>query len=175
MSEEGGVEPTRVLLVEDEDMNRILIRAILLRSTDARLRDLEIIEARTLKAARAALAQASVDIILLDSRLPDGSGLDLARELTADPAISGPWIIGCSASVLPEQQAAALAAGCDALLGKPFHPEELRVMLLAALTREGIASGDENETEGVLVGADEEKSDENESSDPAEVGPAPAS
>lgn len=172
----------RVLLVEDEDMNRTLVRAIVARSEDKRIKGLEIIEAPTLAVARTALAEGGVDIILLDARLPDGSGLDLARELAAEP---GPraWIIGFSASVLPEQRAAALMAGCDTFLGKPFHPEELRAILLEALTRADVDndSGGAGETGSPGRGEsanDEERGEsaiENEEFVRAEARIAPAS
>ena len=48
------------------------------------------------------------DLILLDVRLPDGNGLELARELKANPATEGVPVIAVSASVLPADRAAAL-------------------------------------------------------------------
>lgn len=133
MSQAETIAADRVLLVEDEDMNRTLVRAILARSPDERLKRLQVIEAPSLAAARTALAQGGLDVILLDTRLPDGDGLDLARELTAGPARPRPWIIVFSAGDLPEEQAAARQAGCDTFLGKLAHPDELRAIVLAGL------------------------------------------
>jgi two-component system KDP operon response regulator KdpE len=120
----------RVLLVEDEPLNRALVRAILERRA-AELPPIELIEAGTIRAARNALNGEPVDILLLDVRLPDGSGLDLARDLhnghEGDP--NGPVVAILSASVLALERVAAESAGADAFLGKPFVPTELTSLI----------------------------------------------
>jgi CheY-like chemotaxis protein len=121
----GTNDPAAILLVEDEELNRVLVRAILARAADPRLQVARLLEADTLHAAREVLAEHRVDILLLDVRLPDGSGLELARELKTGNPESCPAIIAITASVLPEQREAALAAGCDSILGKPFSFSEL--------------------------------------------------
>jgi len=118
---------TTVLLVEDEEVNRALIRAILAATDDHALSSLTLVEAWSLAEARSSLAEREIDLVLLDVRLPDGSGLDLARELAA--RASRPRVVVLSASVLPTERQAALDAGCDAFLGKPFPVEELRGLL----------------------------------------------
>ena len=62
-----------ILLVEDEEINRVLVRTILRRSTEEELRDVELVEAGNLAAARANLAEHAVDVMLVDLQLPDGS------------------------------------------------------------------------------------------------------
>lgn len=113
----------RLLLVEDDPINRQLVRAVLSRAPGPALREAELEEAATLAAARAALGQRPPMVVMLDVRLPDGNGLELARELarTAD----GPHVVVMSASVLPGDRQAALDAGCDAFLAKPFRPADL--------------------------------------------------
>jgi CheY-like chemotaxis protein len=69
-------------------------------------------------------AQALV-AVLLDVQLPDGSGLALLDDLAARDGGRRPAIIAVTGGVLPEQQAAALAAGCDAIVQKPFIAAEL--------------------------------------------------
>jgi CheY-like chemotaxis protein len=127
----GGLQ---TLLVEDEQANRALVRAMLARSGDPRIRDAELIEASSLQAARALLAERNVDIVLLDVRLPDGSGLDLAAELSTRGDAERPRVIVMSASILPAEQAAASAAGCDAFLAKPFRSAELTGILALLAT-----------------------------------------
>ncbi|MCI0345878.1 MAG: response regulator, partial [Chloroflexi bacterium] len=96
-----------MLLVEDEPRNRALVRAVLSRAADERLRGAQILEAADVASARHLLDGGhAIDIILLDVRLPDGNGLDLAREIAARP--SPPPILVLSASVLPSERAAAL-------------------------------------------------------------------
>jgi CheY-like chemotaxis protein len=126
----AGVEqpPLRILLVEDEAMNRTLMRAVLTRASDPRIRLADLVEAETLAEAREHLAAGAIDILLLDVRLPDGSGLDLARELVANEE-TRPRIVILSASVLPAERAAAIEVGCDAFLGKPYRPADLLDLL----------------------------------------------
>jgi two-component system KDP operon response regulator KdpE len=128
----------RILLVEDETVNRALLRAVLRSELGARLGPLELVEASTLAAAREALRAHAPDVIILDVRLPDGDGLDLARALAGE-ATNRPAVLVMSASVLPADRDAARRAGGDAFLGKPFKPVDLVVMLaeLAAGRRNG--------------------------------------
>jgi CheY-like chemotaxis protein len=114
----------RVLIVEDETINRSLIRATLARSTNARIRDCIVLEAGSLAEARILLASQAIDVVLLDVHLPDGSGLRLAEELR-DIGQARPRIVVVSASVLPDERAAAHASGIDAFLTKPFALADL--------------------------------------------------
>ena len=134
----------RLLLVEDEALNRALVRATLARADDARLRDAMIVEAPTIAAARAALAGGSFDMILLDVRLPDGDGLELAASLPRPH----PLIVALTASVVPSPRAEATAAGCDAFLEKPFEPAALRTVL------SGLLNGGPSGTAGQAPGGD---------------------
>jgi two-component system KDP operon response regulator KdpE len=123
----------RLLLVEDEAMNRVLVRAALHRAADPRLRGIELHEAGDLAAARKALDGAPVDVVILDIRLPDGSGLDLAREMATQPEDARPKVVIMSASVLPTERDAAVGAGCDAFLAKPFRVTDLYDTLIGLL------------------------------------------
>jgi two-component system, OmpR family, KDP operon response regulator KdpE len=117
----------RILYVEDEELNRTLLRAVLQRAPDSRLRSASLIEARTLGQARVILTGQSIDLVLLDVRLPDGSGLDLVREIKSrDPALG---VVVMSASVLPAEREEAMRAGCDAFVAKPYVPGELLATL----------------------------------------------
>jgi two-component system KDP operon response regulator KdpE len=117
------------LLVEDDPTNRSLVRAVLSRAPNARVREASLTEAGTLAAARLALASLRPDVILLDIRLPDGSGLDLARDVAKMPSAGRPKIVVMSASVLPVERDAALDAGGDVFMPKPFRPAELVELL----------------------------------------------
>lgn len=123
----------RLLLVEDEEFNRDLVRAVLSRAQDAAIAGAELTEAPTLGDARAALAGAEFDIVLLDVQLPDGTGLTLAAELAERPEDQRPAIVILTAGVLPEQRAAALAAGCSTFLEKPYSPSKLIEVLRSQL------------------------------------------
>ena len=119
------VEPTlRLLAVDDDPVNRALLRAIVQRAPDPLVRNAVYREAGSLAAARAALADEPVDVLLLDIHLPDGLGLELATELRPARPTS-PAVVALTASVLPAEQQAALDAGCDAFLAKPYSAADL--------------------------------------------------
>jgi CheY-like chemotaxis protein len=118
----------KILLVEDEELNRTLVRAVLARASITAVRDAEIVEATSLARARERLETRDVDVVLLDMNLPDGNGLTLAAELArraGDSAGRRPAVIAVTASVLPQDRIAALAAGCDGFLDKPYSAADL--------------------------------------------------
>ena len=125
----GGPSRLRILLVEDEKLNRDLVRAILTRAGDATVAGADLVEAESLSAARAALAAEPFDILLLDVHLSDGSGLTLAQELADHPPVRRPAVIALTAGIFPEQRKAALAAGCHTILSKPHTAAELLAVL----------------------------------------------
>ncbi len=120
-----------ILLVEDDDLNQALVPAILARSDQPHLRDAHVTVAGTLAQARTVLAERHIDLVLLDVRLPDGSGLPLAAELRdrQGPAVAVIALTGAPA----EHGDDALAAGCVAVLGKPYSLGELREVVAAHL------------------------------------------
>jgi CheY-like chemotaxis protein len=113
-----------VLVVEDEEPNRALLRAVMARATDERLVGLTLLEAPDLASARVILATNHVDLVLLDVRLPDGNGLSLIMEGSRGQDVSPPFVV-LSASVLPTERAAALAMGAAGFLAKPYRSAEL--------------------------------------------------
>ncbi|MEW6225900.1 MAG: response regulator [Chloroflexota bacterium] len=128
MSDGAGPGP-RILLVEDEPVNRALVRAMIERANRPRLRGAELLEAASIAEARAALAVRPFDILLLDVRLPDGNGFDLVAELRAAGGLAATRVIIVSASVLATERAVAVASGAEAFLGKPFLAAELLDLL----------------------------------------------
>ena len=115
---------SKILLVEDEELNRTLVKAVLARAKEPGVRDAEVIDAISLAAARGHLAAETIDLILLDMNLPDGNGLTLARELSSAGA-PRPTVVAVTASVLPQDRAAAIDAGCDDFLDKPYAAADL--------------------------------------------------
>jgi CheY-like chemotaxis protein len=136
----GG--PSLILILDDDPVNRSLIQAILTRAEDPTIRGATLREAGSLAAARAILDAEVVDLLLLDVHLPDGLGFELAAEIRRDRP-DRPAILALTASVLPADQQAALDAGCDAFLAKPFPAQELlrTSIRLLAERRQAIAAG----------------------------------
>ena len=126
------MDTLRILALDDDPVNMSLIRAIVSRASDPAIQGATMHEATTLAAARAVLAREPIDILLLDVHLPDGLGLDLATDLRRDEVDIK--IVALTASVLPADQQAALAAGCDAFLAKPY-PAAALVAAIGELAR----------------------------------------
>ena len=108
-----------ILAVEDEPRNAALLEAILTRA-GYRLHVADGIEP-----ARDWLADAQPALVLLDRHLPDGDGLDLIPEIKGSARLGGVPILLVSASVLPADVEAAMAAGCDGFLPKPVRVQPL--------------------------------------------------
>jgi CheY-like chemotaxis protein len=114
----------QILAVDDDAVIRSLIRAIIAQADDPALRGAVLREAATLGEARLIMSSGTIDLLLLDVHLPDGLGLDLAAELGRGSG-DRPAIVALTASVLPAEQQAALDAGCDAFLAKPYSATAL--------------------------------------------------
>lgn len=121
----GGL---RLLAVEDQPVNVALLRALLGRSPHPELREAELSVAATIAEGRRLLAGGGFDVVLLDVRLPDGSGLALAREFSG--RLPGTRILVVTANALPGAEAAALAAGAHAFMSKPYDPATLAATVL---------------------------------------------
>jgi signal transduction histidine kinase/ActR/RegA family two-component response regulator len=111
--------PRRILVVDDERSNREVLLEML------KPLDFVVEEAVDAPAARAAVARTAPDLVILDLRMPGESGYELARHWREARTLNGAKVLALSASVLPDQQADALRAGCDAFLAKPFRLEHL--------------------------------------------------
>jgi two-component system KDP operon response regulator KdpE len=113
-----------VLLIEDEPQMRRFLRAAL-ESHEYRL-----VEAVTSREGLAQATSRNPDVILLDLGLPDGDGIDLARRIREWSATP---IIVISARGKEHDKVAALDAGADDYLTKPFGTDELLARLRVAL------------------------------------------
>jgi DNA-binding response OmpR family regulator len=75
------------------------------------------------------------DVIVLDLMLPGRSGLDVLTELRADDELAKTPVIVMSAWSHSDE--AAVEAGADRFVPKPFDPDELRDAVLALLENDG--------------------------------------
>jgi len=120
-----------ILIVEDEQAIVRFVRAAL--EADG----LRVHEAQTLQRGLLEAATRKPDAIILDLGLPDGDGLDFIRDLRQ---WSQTPIIVLSARAEEQDKIAALDAGADDYLSKPFGIGELQARLRVALRRHGSAS-----------------------------------
>jgi two-component system KDP operon response regulator KdpE len=114
-----------VLLVEDDAAIRALCRVTFDRALLGPLSGVRMIDAEDLGTARRLIAEEAPDVLVMDVRLPDGNGLDLVREIRREGPDASTKVIIASASVLPAERDAALAAGADQFLPKPYRPADL--------------------------------------------------
>lgn len=91
-----------------------------------------IVPCATLAEARQALDTQRFDLLLLDVNLPDGSGLDLCREVRRTSAVP---ILFLTARDAEYDEVAGLEAGADDYIVKPFSLAVLRARVGAALRR----------------------------------------
>lgn len=117
---------TNVLIVEDEHVIRRFLRTAL--EADG----LRVYEAETLQRGLLEAATRKPDLIILDLGLPDGDGIDFIRDLRQWSAIP---VIVLSARSEESDKIAALDAGADDYLSKPFGIGELQARLRVALRR----------------------------------------
>ena len=120
-----------ILIVEDEQAIVRFVRVAL--EADG----LRVHEAQTLQRGLLEAATRKPDAIILDLGLPDGDGLDFIRDLRQ---WSQTPIIVLSARAEEQDKIAALDAGADDYLSKPFGIGELQARLRVALRRHGSAS-----------------------------------
>lgn len=76
------------------------------------------------------------DLIVLDVMMPGLSGIDVTRELRADPGNSGVPIILLTAKAQETDVEAGFAIGVDDYVTKPFSPRELVSRVQAVLARQ---------------------------------------
>ena len=116
----------RILVVDDEPQ---ILRAL---RTNLRGAGYDVVTAETAEAALAEAAMRAPDAVILDLLLPDARGTDVCRELRRWSTVP---IIVLSAVGDEKEKVAALDAGADDYLTKPFGIDELLARLRAALRR----------------------------------------
>lgn len=121
-----------VLLVEDELPMRRFLRTTLTAQA------FRLVEATTAQEALTLMSQYSPELVLLDLGLPDADGLDVTRQLRAWSRVP---IIVLSARGREQDKVAALDAGADDYLTKPFGVAELLARMRVALRHAQAATG----------------------------------
>ena len=117
----------RVLCVEDDPGTQVVLGGII---KDAGWRPES---APSATAAREVLASSpDIQVVLLDWMLPDGSGLDLCRELKTTSGASL-YVILVTVRGAPEDIESGLDAGADDYLVKPVSPVEVRARIRSGL------------------------------------------
>lgn len=121
-----------ILVVEDEPQIRRFVRAAL--EDEGR-----VLEAGSATDALEAFATAAPDLAIIDLGLPDRDGVDLIRELRTWTLLP---LLVLSARSAEAEKVAALDAGADDYLSKPFGVHEMRARVRALLRRQKVGAGD---------------------------------
>lgn len=133
----------RVLVVEDDLDVRELIGMHL------RQRGYRIEEATSGEDALPVARAFRPDLVLLDRMLPVIDGLEICRQLKADPQLGGIPIVMVTARSEETDIVAGLQAGADDYVTKPFRPRELVARIQSVLRRSGRREAVPNE--GILI------------------------
>jgi PAS domain S-box-containing protein len=123
----------RVLLAEDEPVNRLVARGLLEQA------GLQVDEAEDGRQALALAEQHDYALILLDVRMPELNGLEAAQALRAGPRHAHTPIVAMTANAFAEDRQRCLDAGMDDHLIKPVEPQHFYDALLHYLDRPAAA------------------------------------
>jgi two-component system phosphate regulon response regulator PhoB len=119
----------KILIIEDEPDIRKTLEYNISRE------GYEVISASSLSDGREKLESASFSLLLLDLMLPDGSGLDLCRELKQDKSLSSMPVIILTAKDDEVDKVVGFELGADDYVTKPFSVRELILRVKAVLKR----------------------------------------
>ena len=109
----------RVLVVEDHEENRRIVRLLLASA------GIEMLEAVTGEDGVAMAEKERPDVILMDIQLPGLDGYEATRRIKANPELRHIPIIVVTSYALSGDESKARAAGCDAYITKPYSPRAI--------------------------------------------------
>lgn len=122
-----------ILVVEDNEANQMLARAVL------ELEGFRVQIAGSSSEALRQLESSTPDLILMDVQLPGQDGLSLTRQLKAEAATATIPVVALTAHAMTGDRELALRAGCIGYVAKPIDTrtfgEQVRTFLAAAISR----------------------------------------
>ncbi len=104
----------RILVVEDDEMNMKLVRALLT------LGNYEVLEARDAEKGIAMARAHMPDLILMDIQLPGMDGLGATRIIKSDQSLKCIPVIALTAFAMQGDDRKAIEVGCDGYITKPI-------------------------------------------------------
>ena len=121
----------KILLVEDNEMNRDMLSRRLVRN------GFEVVIAVDGQQGLAMATSESPDVILMDMSLPVMDGWEATRRVKTDPVTKSIPVIALTANALVEDRERAMAAGCDDFDTKPVELPRLLEKIRAHLSPKG--------------------------------------
>ncbi len=124
MAAERATGPMRILLAEDNPINRRLMAGLLTREGH----DVTAVEDG--RKALGVMSAQSFDLVLMDMQMPELDGIEATRAIRAlDPPASNTPILAISADSMPERRRIYFEAGVDSFLPKPIVSGQLLEMI----------------------------------------------
>jgi len=117
------VSAKTILYVEDNELNRKIVRDLLRRTT------YRLIEASDGETGVSTALEQRPDLILMDIQLPKISGFEATRRLRGEAATANTPIIAITSFALSGDEERAKEAGASAYLAKPYSPFTLLSMI----------------------------------------------
>ena len=128
--EDAGLSGVRVLVAEDNEVNQMVVGAMLEEL------GIDVVMASHGGEVVGLLARYPVDLILMDCHMPEVDGFAATRLVRQLPGAAAQLpILALTASALEHDRIRCLEAGMDGVITKPVHPAELRRALGDALAR----------------------------------------
>jgi len=116
-----------VLIADDEPSMRLLVH------TTIESDNYRVVEAADGDEAWALIKRHRPSLVLLDIQMPGRTGLEILASISSDPSLDAVRVIVMTARALGADRTAAMAAGADFYLTKPFSPLELLARVQEAL------------------------------------------
>lgn len=116
----------RILIVDDNTINRVLPSAILKKEGH------EVAEAASGEQALTYLAGNRPDCVLLDISMPGMSGEEVCRRIRKEACLAGLRVVAYTAHAMPEERDRIMQAGFDDLLIKPISRASLLAVVCPA-------------------------------------------
>lgn len=110
---------TRILYIEDNAENRLLVRRILMAE------GYTVLEAGSAHEALQVISADTPDLVLMDINMPDIDGYTLTGRLKSLPAMNHVPIVAITANVMKGDKERTLEAGCDGYIQKPIDVDHL--------------------------------------------------
>ncbi len=143
-ADEDAVAPATILVVDSEEINRRLLKAIF-KTTPYR-----ILEARKASEATAMLETQKIDLVILDLMLPEMSGPELCRWMKAHRTTQLIPVLMITNILGVENEIVGISSGADEFLIKPLHPAVVRTRVRAMLRNKSLIDSLE-EAETILL------------------------
>lgn len=122
---DGRLRRLRVLVVDDSEINRDMARRIL----ESEAAGVQLADDGQAAVDWLTANAGLIDVVLMDIQMPLMDGYEATRRIREIPGLADLPIVALTAGAFKNQQAAALAAGMNGFIAKPFDVDKLIVLL----------------------------------------------